>query len=39
MATTKQFLLAMLLYPDVQRKAQSEIDRVVGPGRLPGLEE
>jgi cytochrome P450 len=25
----------MVLYPDVQRKAQEEIDRVVGPDRLP----
>lgn len=29
------FLLAMLLYPEVQRKAQEEIDRVVGRKRLP----
>lgn len=25
----------MSLYPDVQRKAQDEISRVVGPNRLP----
>lgn len=25
----------MSLYPDVQRKAQAELDRVVGPDRLP----
>lgn len=25
----------MLLYPDAQKAAQAEIDRVVGPGRLP----
>ncbi|KAI6010730.1 cytochrome P450 [Pisolithus orientalis] len=29
------FLLAMVLHPDVQRKAQEEIDRVVGTDRLP----
>ncbi|KAI6024110.1 cytochrome P450 [Pisolithus microcarpus] len=29
------FLLAMVLQPDVQRKAQEEIDRVVGTDRLP----
>ncbi|KAH6666529.1 O-methylsterigmatocystin oxidoreductase [Plectosphaerella plurivora] len=29
------FTLAMLKFPDVQRKAQAEIDRVVGTGRLP----
>ncbi|KDQ13801.1 hypothetical protein BOTBODRAFT_110870 [Botryobasidium botryosum FD-172 SS1] len=28
-------LFAMIKYPDVQRKAQAEIDRVVGEGRLP----
>ncbi|KAG1855191.1 cytochrome P450 [Suillus subalutaceus] len=27
--------LAMTLYPDVQKKAQAEIDSVVGPDRLP----
>ncbi|KAG2032312.1 cytochrome P450 [Suillus americanus] len=27
--------LAMTLFPDVQKKAQAEIDAVVGPGRLP----
>ncbi|KAF2635515.1 cytochrome P450 [Massarina eburnea CBS 473.64] len=29
------FFLAMTLYPDVQRNARDEIDRVVGIGRLP----
>ncbi|KAG9029174.1 hypothetical protein FRB95_005632 [Tulasnella sp. JGI-2019a] len=29
------FLLAMLLYPEVQAKARAEIDRVVGEDRLP----
>ncbi|KAL6867809.1 cytochrome P450 [Trichoderma novae-zelandiae] len=29
------FVLAMVLNPDVQQKAQEEIDRVVGPDRLP----
>lgn len=33
------FVLAMLLYPKVQRTAQEEIDRVVGLDRLPGFEE
>jgi cytochrome P450 len=27
--------LAMALYPEVQKKAQVEIDAVVGPNRLP----
>ncbi|KAJ3547603.1 hypothetical protein NM688_g5386 [Phlebia brevispora] len=29
------FFLAMTLYPDVQRKAQEEIDKVIGTDRLP----
>lgn len=29
------FFLAMVLYPDVQAKAQAEIDSVVGSDRLP----
>lgn len=29
----------MSLYPDVQRKAQEELDRVVGPNRLPDFED
>lgn len=37
-STLYAFVLAMLLYPDVQRKAQEEIDRVVGD-RLPTMED
>ncbi|EIN08748.1 cytochrome P450 [Punctularia strigosozonata HHB-11173 SS5] len=33
------FTLAMVLYPDVQRKAQEEIDAVVGPHRLPDFND
>ena len=29
----------MLLYPEVQRKAQAEIDQVIGNDRLPGYED
>jgi cytochrome P450 len=29
------FFLAMTLFPDVQRKAQEELDRVIGNARLP----
>lgn len=29
----------MSLYPDVQRKAQKELDRVVGPNRLPDFDD
>ena len=31
--------LAMGLYPEVQKKAQAEIDAVVGPDRLPEIED
>lgn len=33
------FFLAMMLYPEVQRKAREEIDRVVGDGRLPNVKD
>ena len=33
------FVLAMLLYPEVQRRAQAEIDVVVGADRLPSFED
>ncbi|KAF5343385.1 hypothetical protein D9758_015612 [Tetrapyrgos nigripes] len=33
------FMLAMLLYPDTQKLAQDEIDRVVGHGRLPSFSD
>ena len=40
MASAMQtFILAMLLYPDVYHKAQEEMDRVVGPTRLPELDD
>ena len=29
----------MALYPEVQKKAQAEIDAVVGPNRLPGFKD
>ncbi|KAK7678460.1 hypothetical protein QCA50_018520 [Cerrena zonata] len=32
-------LIAMSLYPEVQRKAQEELDRVVGPNRLPDFDD
>ncbi|CAL1703205.1 unnamed protein product [Somion occarium] len=34
-STLECFFYAMLTHPDVQKKAQAELDRVVGPSRLP----
>ena len=31
--------MAMVMFPEVQRKAQAEIDQVIGPDRLPTLED
>lgn len=31
------FILAMVLHPDIQARAQAEIDAVVGSGRLPDM--
>ncbi|KAH8103319.1 cytochrome P450 [Cristinia sonorae] len=33
------FFLAMVLYPEVQRKAQATLDTVVGPTRLPTFDD
>ncbi|KXN85011.1 O-methylsterigmatocystin oxidoreductase [Leucoagaricus sp. SymC.cos] len=38
-ATIMTFILAMLLHPDVQHKAQREVDTVVGPDRLPDFTD
>ncbi|KAF9238502.1 cytochrome P450 [Melanogaster broomeanus] len=38
-STLLVFLLAMVLNPDVQTKAQEEIDRVVGNERLPNFDD
>ncbi|CDO76596.1 hypothetical protein BN946_scf184868.g10 [Trametes cinnabarina] len=35
----KSFVLAMLLHPEVYKRAQSEIDQVVGPDRLPDWDD
>ena len=34
-STMAWFMLAMVLYPDVQKKAQEELDAVVGRDRTP----
>ncbi|PPQ80118.1 hypothetical protein CVT26_012168 [Gymnopilus dilepis] len=38
-AAANTFLLAMLLYPEVQQRAQKEIDSVVGVDRLPDFKD
>ncbi|KAH9847609.1 CyP450 monooxygenase [Lenzites betulinus] len=38
-AAVHAFVLAMAMYPDVQRKAQAELDSVVGPDRLPNFAD
>lgn len=38
-SVVKSILLAMALFPEVQRKAQSELDIVVGPHRLPEFSD
>ncbi|KAI0662789.1 cytochrome P450 [Cubamyces menziesii] len=38
-STLQTFFLAMALHPDVQRKAQAELDAVIGPMRLPDFED
>ncbi|PIL24713.1 cytochrome P450 [Ganoderma sinense ZZ0214-1] len=38
-STVQSFFVAMSLYPEVQRKAQAELDAVVGPNRLPNFED
>ncbi|CAE6466716.1 unnamed protein product [Rhizoctonia solani] len=37
--TLMMFFLAMVLYPEVQKKAQNELDSVIGHGRLPTFED
>ena len=38
-SSLQTFILAMLLFPEVQQRAQEEIDRVVGADRLPEYED
>ncbi|KAH8103571.1 cytochrome P450 [Cristinia sonorae] len=33
------FLLAMAMFPEVQKRAQAELDRIVGPSRLPDHDD
>ena len=36
---TISFVVAMLLYPDIQKKAQEELDSVTGRERLPTFDD
>jgi len=38
-STLYGFMQAMLLFPEAQKKAQAELDRVVGTDRLPTMED
>lgn len=38
-STVACFFLAMSLYPEIQRKAQAEIDQVIGQDRLPTFSD
>ncbi|KAI0820677.1 cytochrome P450 [Trametes gibbosa] len=38
-STTMSFFLAMASYPDVQQRAQAELDAVIGPDRLPNFDD
>lgn len=39
MSTLEGFFVALALYPEVQKKAQAELDAVVGPDRLPDYND
>jgi cytochrome P450 len=38
-ATLYGFILACLIWPETQEKVQAEVDKVVGPNRLPTIED
>lgn len=38
-AAVTSFFLAMAMYPDVQKRAQAEVDGIVGPDRLPTFSD
>ncbi|KAJ8468878.1 hypothetical protein ONZ51_g9347 [Trametes cubensis] len=38
-STIQGIFLALSLHPDVQRKAQAELDAIIGPHRLPDFED
>ncbi|OJI97944.1 hypothetical protein ASPVEDRAFT_37406 [Aspergillus versicolor CBS 583.65] len=38
-STISCFFLATALFPDIQKKAQEELDRVIGPNKLPSFAD
>jgi len=38
-SSMQAFLLAMALFPEVQKKAQAQLDGVIGPNRLPDFDD
>ncbi|CAE6348493.1 unnamed protein product [Rhizoctonia solani] len=38
-STLMMFFMAILIYPEVQRKAQAELDSVIGADRLPSFQD
>jgi cytochrome P450 len=38
-STMRSLLVAILLFPDVQKKAQEELDSVIGRERLPTIDD
>ncbi|PPQ99410.1 hypothetical protein CVT24_005397 [Panaeolus cyanescens] len=38
-SAVQAFFLAMAMHPEIQKKAQAEIDSVIGPGRLPEFSD
>lgn len=38
-AAAQTFILAMAMFPEVQRKAQAEIDAIIGRKRLPDFND
>jgi len=38
-STMQSFILFMISHPDVMRKVRDELDRVVGPDRMPTFED
>lgn len=38
-STLHGFIKAMVLFPEVQKRAQEDIDRIVGPDRMPNMDD